>query len=351
MRDNGAYYKKQYEQDLVTGDEMTKTNGELKAELVAIGSVDVDERLLPRISTSSAGPGTGLKSIFFNFDGHRVRLEIKKDSPLKMVKGNGDFVILKENKELVRGELELILAHCPGQAYITLSERCIYDCKFCSVPKLPGKIKTLEEVVAMVENAWKTGGLKAIALTSGIAQSPEDEIDRVIEVVKALRKYNLPIGVSVHPTKDSSQRLKEAGVVEVKYNVETMDRAIFERVCKGRKGLSLNFIVDSLRDAVGVFGKNRVSSNFIIGLGETDECVREGVEYLAKMGIIPVLRPITIPPLRKGEITATRPTAERLLKLAKMTREILAKYGLRVDVSQTMCLPCTGCDITPYRDI
>ncbi len=140
---------------------------------------------------------------------------------------------MKENKELIRGELELILAHCPGQAYITLSERCIYDCKICSVPKLPGKIKTLEEVVAMVETARKTGGLKAIALTSGIAQSPEDEIDRVTEAVavKALKKYNVPIGVSVHPAKDSSQRLKEAGVVEVKYNVETMDRAIFERVC------------------------------------------------------------------------------------------------------------------------
>ena len=330
---------------------MTKLNAAIKAELVAIGSVDVDESLLSRISSSSAGPGTGLKSIFFKSGGHRVRLEINKDSPLKIVRANSDFVILKENKELVRGELEQILAHCPHQAYITLSERCIYDCKFCSVPKLQGRIKTLEEVIAIVENARKSGGLKAIALTSGIAHSPEEEIDRVVEVAKALKRYNLPIGVSIHPTKDSSQRLKEAGVVEVKYNVETMDRVIFERVCRGRKGFSLDFIVDSLRDAVKVFGKNRVFSNFIIGLGETDECVREGVECLAKMGVIPVLRPITIPPLRKDELEATRPSAERMLKLTKMTREILDKYGLRVDVSETMCLPCTGCDLTPYRDV
>lgn len=330
---------------------MTKLNGEIKAELVAAGSVNVDELQLSRISTSSAGPGTGLKSIFFTSGGHRVRLEINKDSPLKMSKANGDFVILKEGKELVRGEIELILAHCPEQAYITLSERCVYDCKFCSVPKLQGRVKTMEEVVNMVEQAQKTGMLKAIALTSGIVESPEAEIDRVIEVVQALKKFNVPIGVSVHPTKDSSQRLKDAGVVEVKYNVETMDREIFERVCKGRKGLSLDFILESLWGAVKVFGKNRVSTNFIIGLGETDECVRDGVEYLAKMGAIPILRPITIPPLRKGELEATRPSAERLLKLARMTRELLAKYGLRVDVSQTMCLPCTGCDITPYRDV
>jgi biotin synthase-related radical SAM superfamily protein len=330
---------------------MTKMNAEMKAQLIAIGSVDVDESLLSRPSASSAGPGTGLKSIFFKSGGHRVRLEINKESPLKLKKANGDFVILKDNKELTRGELEPILAHCPEQAYITLSEQCVYDCKFCSVPKLQGKIKTLEEVITIVENARNTGKLKVIALTSGIANSPEDEIDRVTQAVKALKKYNVPIGVSVHPTKDSSRRLKEAGVDEIKYNVETMDRDIFQQVCIGRKGHSLDYILTSLREAVNIFGKNMVSTNFIIGLGETDECVRQGVEYLAKMGVIPILRPITIPPLRKGELAAKRPSAERLLKLTKMTHEILDKYGLSAEVSQTMCLPCTGCDLTPYRDL
>ena len=330
---------------------MTKMNAEIKAQLIAVGSVDVDELLLSRPSASSAGPGTGLKSIFFKSGDHRVRLEINKESPLKMKNANGDFVILKDNKELARGELEPILAHCPEQAYITLSEQCIYDCKFCSVPKLQGKIKTLEEVITIVENARKTGRLKVIALTSGIANSPEDEIDRVVQAVKALKKYNVPIGVSVHPTKDSSRRLKEAGVNEIKYNVETMDRAIFQRVCIGRKGHSLDYILKSLGDAVKIFGKNKVSTNFIIGLGETDECVLQGVEYLAKIGVIPILRPITIPQLRKGELMATRPSAERLIKLTKMTHEILDKYDLSVEVSQTMCLPCTGCDLTPYRDL
>jgi biotin synthase-related radical SAM superfamily protein len=40
-----------------------------------------------------------------------------------------------------------------------------------------------------------------------------------------------------------------------------------------------------------------------------------------------------------------------LLKLTKMTRDILKKYDLRVEVSRTMCLPCTGCDLTPGRDV
>jgi biotin synthase-related radical SAM superfamily protein len=326
-------------------------NAEIKAELLALGKVDVEPSLLPRPSRSTAGPGTGLRSIFFKSGGHRVRLEIDTDSPLKMVKQDGAVVILKDNKELVRGVIDPIVAHCPEQTYITISEQCRYDCKFCSVPKFQGKIKTLDQVLEIIEKVKKSGNLKTIAFTSGIASTPENEIDRVVAYIQAVKKYNVPVGVAVYPTKDSSQRLKDAGVTEVKYNVETMDPAIFERVCTGRKGHSLDFILNSLRDAVKVFGKNRVSSNIIIGLGETDECIRKGVEYLAKMGVIAVLRPITISPYRKGELSATRPSAERLLKLTKMTCDILKKYNLDVEESKTMCLPCTGCDLTPFRDV
>ena len=280
-----------------------------------------------------------------------MRLEINADSPLKMIEEDGDVVILKDNKELVRGKIDPVVAHCPEQTYITISEQCMYDCKFCSVPKFQGKIKTLEEVLAIIEKVKKDGKLTSIAFTSGVATTPEHEIDRVVEYVNAVKKYHVPIGVAVYPTKNSSQRLRDAGVTEVKYNVETMDKAIFEQVCSGRKGHSLDFILTSLRNAVTVFGKNRVSSNIIIGLGETDECVRKGVEYLARMGVIPVLRPITISPYRQGEISATRPSAERLLRLTKITHEILNKYDLDVTVSQTMCLLCTGCDLTPVRDV
>ena len=126
---------------------MTHMNAEIKAELLALGKVDVEPSLLPRPSRSTAGPGTGLRSIFFKSGGHRVRLEIDPDSPLKMVQQNGDVVILKDNKELVRGIIDPVVAHCPEQTYITISEQCMYDCKFCSVPKFQGKIKTLDQVL------------------------------------------------------------------------------------------------------------------------------------------------------------------------------------------------------------
>jgi biotin synthase-related radical SAM superfamily protein len=69
------------------------------------------------------------------------------------------------------------------------------------------------------------------------------------------------------------------------------------------------------------------------------------------MGVIPILRPISPHPLRKGDIDVERPSPERLLSLARATKKILAEHDLRPDLAETMCLPCTGCDITPFRDL
>lgn len=323
---------------------------EIKATLVSVGCADIDEGLLKKTTTTTptAGPGAGGESIFFRSGGHRVRLSINRNSPLKLIKDGEDEVILRDGVEIVRGDIEDAPTHCPEQAYITISERCIYDCKFCPVPKLRGGVKSLDTILELVEAAYNTGKMRGIAITSGVAESPEDEVIKTVEVVKALRRrYDLPLGVSVYPTEGSSEMLKEAGATEIKYNVETMDPDIFERACPG---LSLTFILRSLEKAVKIFGRNHVSTNFIIGLGESDESVRGGVIRLAGMGVIPVLRPISPHPLRR-DIEVERPDPARLLRLARMTKDILERYGLRADLAKTMCLRCTGCDITPHRDV
>ncbi len=324
------------------------TDAEIKAELLAVGAVDIDMVLLGNITVPTAGPGAGNTAFFFNWNGHRVRLSVDDGSPLRAVDDNGDVVILKGGKELVRGQLEEELIHCPEQAYITISERCIFDCKYCPVPKLSGDIKSLDKIVGMVDEASKSGKLQAISITSGVADTPENEVDRAVEAIRALVKYDVPIGVSVYPTADSTRLLKEAGAVEIKYNVETMDREIFDRVCPG---MDLDFIKDSLTEAVSMFGRNLVFSNFIVGLGETDETVEAGLEELASMDVVPIVRAASMHPLREGEVDIQRPTATRLLKLTKILRRILDEHGLRADVSQTMCLPCTGCDINPHIDM
>lgn len=320
----------------------------IKAELISIGAVDIDPSLIGRITIPTAGPGAGGKAFFFRSGDHRVRLVVDEGSPLRAVKDNGCIIIMKGGKELVRGTIEEELIHCPEQAYITMSERCIYDCKFCPVPKLKGKVKSSEELLALIEEAFQLGTMKGISITSGVEVSPEKEVERAADLVRRLKKYHVPIGVSVYPTEDSSQILKDAGADEIKYNVETMDRTLYEKYCKKPP---LDFTLKCLKDAVRIFGKNNVYTNFIAGLGETDETIEKNFEELAKMGVIPIIRAVGVHPLRFGELEAERPTPERLLKLAEMSRRILDKYGLNARMARTMCLPCTGCDLNPHIDI
>ena len=62
-------------------------------------------------------------------------------------------------------------------------------------------------------------------------------------------------------------RLKEAGADEIKLNLETFDPEIFKKVCGE---LDLDWIMEALEHAVEVFGRGKVTSNIIIGMGESD---------------------------------------------------------------------------------
>jgi biotin synthase-related radical SAM superfamily protein len=127
-----------------------------------------------------------------------------------------------------------------------------------------------------------------------------------------------------------------------------MDRQLHEKLCPGQP---LDYILDALLEAVSIFGKNHVCSNMIIGLGESDETIEEGIKELTAMGIVPILRPASMHPLREGEVFIERPSKERLLRLAEILRKELGRTGLDAKAFRTMCLPCTGCDLSPCYDL
>ncbi len=319
----------------------------VKAYLLSVGTIEIRSPLSFG-QPSTAGPGAGGQSIFFSSGGRMARLSVVKDSRLRLERQGADAVIFQGDREIARGRLAEPLLHCPGQAYITVSERCIYDCKFCAVPKLQGGTKSPQRVIDMVAKAHATGQLKAISLTSGVEISPEHEAERVAGIVRDLKGFGVPIGVSVSPFPGVNRILKEAGADEVKYNLETLDPDLFVRACPGQ---CMKTIIESLAEAVGIFGKNRVFSNVIVGLGESDKTLMSGIDELAEMGVLPVLRAVYPHPLRVGEIEMTRPSAERLIRLARHAHSALDRHGLRGDLALTGCYLCTGCDLIPGRDL
>lgn len=317
-----------------------------KAYLISVGTVELRDSA-PHGPASTAGPSAGEGSVFFRSGERIVRLTVAP-SPLRLVREGDEHLILEGDRVVARGHLVEPLLHCPDQAYITVSESCIYDCKFCAVPKLMGPTKSKEKVIEMVRRAAMTGRLKAISLTSGVEVSPEHEVERIADVASALKNFGVPIGISVCPTERSNEILRRAGAIEVKYNLETVDPDIFQAVCPG---LSFEGIKSALADAVNVFGRNRVFTNVIVGLGESDRVLLQGIDELTEVGVMPVLRAVYPHPLRLSDLEMRRPSAERILRLAEHLRRALDRNGLRGDAPLTMCYPCTGCDLIPHRDL
>jgi|SRR5208337_4262449 len=317
---------------------------ELKARLLEAGSARLTGEPADRfIAKSAAGPGAGGRgSIFFAMGSHRVKLALNPMSTIEIAhRGNGTAQLYFDG-HLIMGRLLEPGFHCPDQAFITVTGSCIFRCRYCTVPKLGGRRKSIEEILGMVDSVRDR--IHAISITSGVLSTIEEEEAYVLAVVKHLTSFDLPIGVSIYPTETTPDRLRELGVVEVKFNLESATQELFQNVCPG---LDYDGIWKALDRSVELFGKGHVFSNVIIGLGETDEELESCIRRLVSHGIIPVLRPLN--PV--AEFTGKpRPSAERLRKLFALQTEALTQSGLDAKQALTMCTNCAGCDLVPGRD-
>ena len=155
-----------------------------------------------------------------------------------------------------------------------------------------------------------------------------------------------------HVTERLKDGLHDAGAAEIKINIETATDELFEEFCPM---LDRNNIFNMLAHAVEVFGKGKVSSNIIVGLGESDDDVAAVIGRLCSMGVTPTVRGLRIGGYREkilSEHGITKgPSSERLLKIAEIQKETMKRYGLGSGTFETMCLRCTCCDLVPFIDL
>jgi biotin synthase-related radical SAM superfamily protein len=317
---------------------------ELKADLLAKGSVRLTgEPAEEYTARSTAGPGAGGSgSVFFAMGTHRVKLALDPKSTIEIVHRGRGVAQLIHNGKLIQGRLLVAGFHCPDQAFITVTGSCIFRCRYCQIPNLKGTRKSIPEIMKMVESVKDK--VSAISITSGVLTSIEEEETYVLEVIRNLTGFGLPIGVSIYPTPETPARLRALGVAEVKFNIEAATPELFEKMCPG---LDYVMLLDVLEKSVRVFGKNRVFSNVIIGLGETDAEMEACIRTLTSRGVIPVLRPLNPVAELAG---MPRPTAERLKRIFAIHSSIVMQAGLDPKLAKTMCTNCCGCDLVPGRD-
>jgi biotin synthase-related radical SAM superfamily protein len=336
-----------------------------KAELIHCGEIFVPDSVeLPfTLSSSTAGPGAGKKALALSFGETRIKLGVTKDRGVRFslsIKGD-NYQILKEGEVFIE-DVKIIptLLHAPNQAFINLMDGCIYSCEFCATPRLESeekKSKSTGQAIKMILEASKNKDFQSVAITSGIIDSPEETLNQIIEVVKKVRENLGDVEIGVEPyvlIHDDIDRLHQAGATEIKLNIESFDREIFKRICPE---LYFDQIIEMLKYSASVFGKGKVTTNIIIGLGETDENVLAGVEFFARLGIVPVIRVLRINDNNYSRIVNAlghdiqKVSPERMIRLAEGQKEALEKHGLSTGTFDTMCHACGCCDIVPFKDV
>lgn len=334
-----------------------------KAALLSGGPIKVPPEFRPPfpLSRSTAGPGAGSAAIVLSFQGSRVKKALSASEGEFELAGDGpEYTIMKDGEPFLENvEIEPVVAHAPEQAFFNLGTRCIYSCKFCTSPRIDdGIVKGLgpDKVVALILRVSSRPDFRAVALTSAVVAAPQEAVDKMAYVISEvrLRLPGVPIGVEPY-IDDLAQidQLKGAGADEVKLNIETYDRGILAKVCGEQ---DFEHIMAGIAHAGKVFGRGKVTSNIIVGMGESDQNVLDGVEALAELGCVANLRPLRLNELNRGPMTeALGPlepaSPERLLRLAEGHKRILERHGLTTETLHTMCHACTCCDIVPFRDI
>ncbi|MFA5313654.1 MAG: radical SAM protein [Methanomassiliicoccales archaeon] len=334
-----------------------------KATLILGGPIKVSGsvRLPHRLSCSTAGPGAGSLGIVIAFEGMHVKKAISIDKgEFELVQVGNRYSLLRNGSMFISEiEIQPVIFHAPDQAFFNLDNRCIYRCAFCSAPLIDDtkeKSRDLNGVIEQIIETHRNGPFGAVAITSGIPDTPEDTVERMVYVVRKVRESLPDVSIGVEPyitSMDQIDDLKRAGADEIKLNIESSNREIFAKVCSNK---DYDLILRSIEHAAAVFGKGMVSSNIIIGMGETDEDVLEGVEHLASLGCVATIRSIRTNDMNRWAIDQILGKVEkvdegRLLRLGKGQKRILEEHGLTTLNFKTMCHRCGCCDIVPFVDI
>jgi hypothetical protein len=346
----------------------------LKAELLAAGRVSVPKELLSgyRLSRSTAGPGAGGTSLALEWRGedgrdHRIKLAVagpqEGPAPLSLVEGTGgDLMLLWADGTLAVGDVRLlpIVMHAPDQAFINLSGECLYECAFCNTHRMvPGRRKDIspERWVELVLEAYDRQPFKALSITSVASVDHEAMMSAYETVITGVLARHPHLAVGVEPYIQGPGdilRLRRAGATEIKINVQTTDQEILDRICPG---WDLERQYAMLEEAVAVFGRGRVTTNILLGLGESDTEVARAIDRLALMGVVPSLRAIRINEGNAAHLERAmgRPLepvpVERHVLMAETLRDILTARGMSECRMDSMCHRCGCCDLEPGQDV
>lgn len=339
------------------------SNAWLKARLLAGRTVALDDNVPSFIRDKNSTENHHHDEwIFIRLnEKSRVRLVVDDKAPsFSICYAENKGLVLIDNhtgEQIIQGlVMEEAVIHAPDQLFLGLYEYCRIGCKFCPLNAVHGTMihYSLDSIYKDIDDSADRQ-YSSIGITTSIPYnlSSGDVADEMLFVVRKVREKvgsNVPIGVSTRlPSKEIMELLKNAGASEIRLNIEVPNQELSRKLMPNKP---LEEIYNSLELACKVFGRGKVSSNIVLGLGESDQDIISAIRCLAEIGVIATLYPFD--PFDSDKIPKSlfdRPDAERIYRLAVAHKEILNEYQLDTATLLTMCPSCAASHIFPGKDL
>ncbi len=215
--------------------------------------------------------------------------------PKKIRVSTGSAIVLG----LMRGKLDAK----PTTMYLLThhQDKCLANCGFCPqaqasksradmLARVTWPAFPTEQVISKIETMVGGPNVKRVCIQT--LNYPK-AFDDVFALAKEIRlRTDVPLSVSCQPfTSAQMKLLEEVGVDRISVALDAATEELFDKV----KGALANSPYrwethrQTLVKAVQAFGKNRVYTHLVVGLGETEKEIIQAIQWCTDIGVYPSL--------------------------------------------------------------
>jgi radical SAM protein (TIGR04043 family) len=203
-------------------------------------------------------------------------------------------------------------------------------------------------VAEVAQAAVRLDGIKQMVMTTGTTAGPDRGARNLVRCVRVVLEAvpGLPIQVQIEPPGDLAvlADLHEAGTTAIGIHVESLDDEVRLRWMPGKGSVPMADYEAAWDEAVRVFGRNRVPTYLLVGLGEDPDELIAGARRLIERGVYPFVvpfRPMAATLARRDGIAA--PPAALVRYVTDRVSAALRDAGMIGADQQAGCAACGAC--------
>ena len=244
----------------------------------------------------------------------------------------------------------------PTTAYLMTyrAGKCTANCGFCPqarssrskaelLSRVSWPVFPTSSVLKSIGTSAECGKIRRVCIQ---ALNYPDVFAHLAALVTAIKhQAKVPVSVSCQPLNSrNTRRLAEAGAERIGIAIDAVTEKLFNEI----KGASANGPYTwenqfrQLREALEIFGKGKVSTHLIIGLGETENDAASLIQRCVDMGVSPALFAFT--PVRGTALEAKPQPFIESYRRIQLARYLIVNGHAR---SEDMRFDGSGC-LTDY---